>query len=38
MDNDLDQELQELFGEIPKAIHFDENLYHSDLSFILSSI
>ncbi len=28
----------ELFGVVPEPVNFDENLYSSDLSLILSSI
>lgn len=39
MNNDnLLESLLEFFGEIPDILTFDETLYDTDLSYILSSI
>lgn len=31
-------EFTEIFGEEPEPIYFDENIYFSDLSLIISSV
>ena len=35
-ENSLD-EICLIFGDIPNTIKFDENMYHTDLSYIASS-
>jgi hypothetical protein len=34
---DISEELFALFGEVPDLVKFDEKIYDTDLSYILSS-
>lgn len=33
-----EEDLEQIFGEVPEIVTFDEVLYETDLSFIISSI